>query len=84
MISAGDFWHKYSPTLVLLGSAQHLIYAHQKLLGQCYDNVCHQGQLISDLPAHGKPPTKDQTQKIYYQEYEEVVAQIENTLDLST
>ena len=30
-----------------------------------------------------KPPTKEQTQKIYNQEYEEVVAWIENTLDLS-
>ena len=33
--------------------------------------------------ARGKLPTKEQTQKIYNQEYEEVVARIENTLDLS-
>ena len=39
--------------------------------------------LIGDLLAQGKPPTKEQTQKIYNQEYEEVVAQIQNTLDLS-
>ena len=83
VVSTGDFRHKYSPTLVLLGSAQHLIYTHPKLLGWCYDNVYHQGQLIGDLPARGKPPTKEQTQKIYNQKYEEVVAWIENTLDLS-
>ena len=82
-ISAGDFRQKYSPTLVLLGNAQHLTYTHPKLLGQCYDNVYHQGQLIRDLPAWGKPPTKEQTQKVYNQEHEEVVAQINNTLDLS-
>ena len=82
-ISAGDFRHKYSPALVLLGNMQHLTYAHPKLLGWCYNNVYHQGQLIGDLPARGKPPMKEQTQKIYNQEYEEVVAQIENTLDLS-
>ena len=82
-VSAGDFRHKYSPTLVLLGNTQHLTYTHPKLLGQCYDNVNHQGWLIGDLPARGKPPTKEQTQKIYNQEYKEVVAQIENTLDLS-
>ena len=68
--------------LVLLGSAQHPTYAHTKLLGQCYDNVYHQGRLICDLPAQGKPPTNEQIQKIYNQEYEEVVAWIENTLDL--
>ena len=82
-VSAGDFRHKYSPALVLLGNAQHPTYAHPKLLGWCYDNVYHQGQLIGDLLAWGKLPMKEQTQKIYNQEYEEVVAQIENTLDLS-
>ena len=82
-ISAGDFRYKYSPTLDLLGNAQHLTYAHPKLLGRCFDNVYHQGQLIGDLPAQGKPPSKEQTQKIYNQEYKEVVAWIENTLDLT-
>ena len=82
-ISAGDFRYKYSPALDLLGNAQHPTYAHPKLLGRCFDNVYHQGQFIRDLPAWGKPPSKGQTQKIYNQEYEEVVAWIENTLDLT-
>ena len=82
-VSAGDFRYKYSPTLDLLGNAQHLTYTHPKLLGQCFDNVYHQGQLIGDLQARGKPPSKEQTQKIYNQEYKEVVAWIENTLDLT-
>ena len=82
-ISAGDFRHKYSPALNLLGSAQHPTYTHPKLLGRCYDNIYHQGRLIGDLPAQGKLPMKEQTQKIYNQEYNEVVAWIENTLDLS-
>ena len=82
-VSVGDFRHKYSSALVLLGNTQHPTYAHPKLLGWCYDNIYHQGRLIGDLPAWEKPPTKEQTQKIYDQEYEEVVAQIENTLDLS-
>ena len=38
-VSAGYFRYKYSPTLVLLGNAQHLTYAHPKLLGRCYGNV---------------------------------------------
>ena len=82
-VSAGDFRYKYSPALDLLGNVQHLTYAHPKLLGRCYDNVYHQGRLIGDLPARGKPPMKEQTQKIYNQEYEERVARIENTLDLT-
>ena len=82
-ISAGDFRYKYSPTLVLLGNTRHPTYAHPKLLGRCYDNVYHQGWLIGDLPARGKPPTKEQTQKIYNQEYEELVAWIENTIYLT-
>ena len=82
-VSAGDFRYKYSPTLDLLGNAQQLTYGHSKLLGWCYDNVYHQGRLIRDLPAQGKLPMKEQTQKIYNQEYKEVVAQIENTLDLT-
>ena len=77
-VSAGDFRYKYSPTLDLLGNAQHPTYAHPKLLGQCFDNVYHQGGLIGDLPAQGKLPSKEQTQKIYNQEYKEVVARIEN------
>ena len=55
-ISVGDFRHKYSPALVLLGNAQHLTYTHPKLLGWCYDNVYHQGRLIRDLPARGNHP----------------------------
>ena len=82
-ISAGDFRYKYSPALDLLGNAQQPTYAHPKLLGRCFDNVYHQGWFIGDLPARGKLPSKKQIQKIYNQEYEEVVAQIENTLDLT-
>ena len=82
-ISTGDFRYKYSPMLDLLGNAQHLTYTHPKLLVQCFDNVYHQGWFIGDLPAQGKPPSKEQTQKIYNQEYEEVVAQIKNTLNLT-
>ena len=83
VVNAGDFLHKYSSTLVLLGSAQHPTCTHPKFLGQYYDNVYHQERLISDLLACGKTPTKEQTRKIYNQEYEEVLAQIENTLNLS-
>ena len=82
-ISAGDFRYKYSPALDLLGNAQHPTYAHPKLLGRCFDNVYHQGRFIGDLPAWGKLPSKGQMQKIYNQEYKEVVARIENTLDLT-
>ena len=82
-ISAGDFRYKYSSALDLLGNAQHPTYAHPKLLGRCFDNVYHLGWLIGDLPAQGKLPSKGQMQKIYNQEYEEVVARIENTLDLT-
>ena len=77
-----NFRHKYSPTLTLLGSAQNLVYAHPKLLGRCYDNIYHNGQFIGNLLARGKPPTEEQTKKIYNQEYEEVVARIEHTLNL--
>ena len=82
-VSAGDFKYKYSPVLDLLGNAQHLTYIHPKLLGQCFDNAYHQGWLIGDLLAWGKPSSKEQTQKIYNQEYKEVVAWIKNTLDLT-
>ena len=82
-ISAGDFRYKYSPALDLLGNTQHPAYVHPKLLGWCFDNVYHQGRLIGDLLARGKLPSKEQMQKIYNQEYEEVVARIENTLNLT-
>ena len=82
VISKGDFHYKYSPALVLMGSAQHPVYAHPKMLDQCYNNVYHQGRLIGDLPARGKILTEAQTKKVYDQEYEEVIAQIENSLDL--
>ena len=38
--------------------------------------------LIGDLPARGKPPTVEQSKKVYSQEYQEVVVWIENSLDL--
>ena len=78
-----NFRHKYSPMFTLFGSAQNLVYAHPKLLGRCYDNIYHNGQFIGNLLARGKPPTEEQTKKIYNQEYEEVVARIEHTLDLT-
>ena len=81
-VAKDDFWHKYSPALTLLGNAQNPVFAHPKLLGCCYDNIYHNGWLIGDLMARGKPPTEDQSKKIYTQEYQEVVAQIENILDL--
>ena len=82
-IAKGDFWLKYSSALMLLGNAQNLAYAHPKLLRCSYDNVYYNGQLIGDLPARGKPPTVEQSKKVYSQEYQEVVAQIENSLDLT-
>ena len=81
-ITKDDFWHKYSLALTLLGSAQNPAYAHPKLLGHCYDNIYHNGRFIGDLPARGKLPTDEQAKKVYDQEYEEVVARIENILDL--
>ena len=81
--SQNDFRHKYNTALVLMGSAQHPVFAHPKMLGRCCDNIYHQGHFIGDLPAQGKNPTEAQMKKIYYQEYEEVVAWIENSLDLS-
>ena len=81
-VAKDDFQHKYSPALTLLSSAQNLAFAHPKLLRRCYDNVYHNGQFIGDLPARGKLPTEDQSKKIYTQEYQEVVARIENILDL--
>ena len=81
-VAKDDFRHKYSLALTLLGNTQNPVFAHPKLLGRCYDNVYHNGRLIGDLPARGKPRTEDQSKKIYTQEYQEVVARIENILDL--
>ena len=77
-----NFRHKYSPALTLLGNAQNPVFAHPKLFGHCYDNIYHNGRLIGDLLARGKPPTEDQSKKIYTQEYQEVVTRIENSLNL--
>ena len=82
-IAKDDFRHKYSPALTLLGSTQNPAYAHPKLLGRCYDNVYHNGQFIGNLLARGKLPMEEEAKKIYDQEYEEVVAPIENILDLT-
>ena len=81
-ISKDDFRHKYSPALTLLGNAQNPAYTHLKLLGRCYDNVYFCGRLIGDLPARGRPPSEDQSMKVYTQEYQEVVAWVENSIDL--
>ena len=81
-ITKGDFRLKYSSALTLLGNAQNPAYAHPKLLGRSYNNVYYNGQLIGDLPARGKLPTVEQSKKVYSQEYQEVVARIENSLDL--
>ena len=83
VVNKGDFHYKYSTALILMGSAQHLAYGHPKMLGHCFDNIYHQGRFIGDLPARGKNPTEVQTKRVYDQEYEEVIAQIENSLDLS-
>ena len=79
----GDFWLKYSSALMLLGNAQNPAYAHPKLLRRSYNNVYYNGRLIGDLPARGKQPTVEQSKKVYSQEYQEVVARIENSLDLT-
>ena len=81
-VAKDDFRHKYSPALTLLGNAQNPAFAHPKLLGRCYDNVYYNGRFIGDLPARGKLPTEEQSKKVYTQEYQEVVAWIENSLDL--
>ena len=67
---------------MLLGNAQNPAYAHPKLLRCCYDNIYYNGQFIGDLLARGKPPTEEQSKKAYTQEYQEVVARVENSLDL--
>ena len=82
-VAKGDYRFKYSPALTLLGNAQNPAYAHPKLLRRCYDNVYYNGRFIGDLPARGKPPTEEQSKKVYTQEYQEVVARIENSLDLT-
>ena len=81
-VAKDDFWHKYSSALTLLGNAQNPVFAHPKLLRCCYDNIYYNGRFIGDLPVRGKPPTEDQSKKIYTQEYQEVVARIEHTIDL--
>ena len=82
-VAKGDFRLKYWSALTLLGNTQNPAYAHPKLLGCCYDNVYYNRRLIGDLPARGKPSTKEQSKKVYTQEYQEVVARIENSLDLT-
>ena len=81
-VTKDNFRYKYSPALTLLGNAQNPVFPHPKLLGPCYDNVYYNGQFIGDLPARGKPLTEEQSKKVYTQEYQEVVARIENSLDL--
>ena len=83
MVAKGDFRLKYNSALTLLDNAQNPAYAHPKLLGCSYDGIYYNGQLIGDLPARGKLPTVEQSKKVYTQEYREVVAQIENSLDLT-
>ena len=81
-VAKGDYQFKYSSALTLLGNAQNPAYTHPKLLGRCYDNVYYNGWFIGDLPERGKPPSVEQSKKVYTQEYQEVVAWIENSLDL--
>ena len=82
-VAKDDFQYKYSPALTLLGNAPNPAFAHPKLLGRCYDNIYHNGRFIGDLPARGKPPTEEQSMKVYTQEYQEVVTWVENGLDLT-
>ena len=67
---------------MLLGNTQNPAFTHPKLLGRCYDNVYYNGWFIGDLLARGKLPSEEQSKKIYTQEYQEVVARIENVIDL--
>ena len=84
VVRKGDFWHKYSPALTLLGNTQNLAYAHSKLLGRCFDNVYFCGRIIGDLPARGRAPhSEERTKTIYDQEYEELVHRLENMLDFT-
>ena len=82
-VTKDDFQHKYSLVLELMGNAQNPVFAHPKLLGRCYDNVYYNGRFIGDLLVRGKPPTEEQSKKVYTQEYQEVVARIENSIDLT-
>ena len=82
-VTKGDFRFKDSLKLMLLGNAQNPAFAHPKLLGRCYDSVYYNGRFIGNLPARGKPPTEEQSKKVYTQEYQEMVARIENSLDLT-
>ena len=84
VVPKGDFWHKYSPALTLLGNAQNPAYAHPKLLGCCFYNVYFCGWIIGDLLARGRAPhSKERTKTIYDQEYEELVHRLENMLDFT-
>ena len=84
VIPKGDFRHKYSPALTLLGNAQNPAYAHPKLLARCFDNVYFCGRIIGDLPVRGRAPhSQERTKLIYDQEYEELVHWLENMLDLT-
>ena len=82
-VAKGNYWFKYSLALTLLGNAQNPAYAHPKLLRCCYDNIYYNEWFIGDLPARGKLPTEEQSKKVYTQEYQEVVARVENSLDLT-
>ena len=82
-VAKDDFRYKYSPALTLLGNTQNPAFAHPKLLRCCYDNVYYNGRFVGDLPARGKLPTEEQSKKVYTQEYQEVVAWVENGLDLT-
>ena len=82
-VAKDDFRHKYSPALTLLGNAQNPAFTHPKLLRCCYDNIYYNGRFIGNLPARGKPPTEEQSMKVYTQEYQEVVARVENSIDLT-
>ena len=84
VVPKGDFRHKYSPALTLLGNAQNPAYAHPKLLARCFDNVYFCGQIIGDLLVRGRAPhSEERTKLIYDQEYEELVHRLENMLDLT-
>ena len=82
-VAKDDFRYKYSTALTLLGNTQNPAFTYPKLLGHCYDNIYYNGQFIGDLPVRGKPPSEEQSKKIYTQEYQEVVARIENLIDLT-
>ena len=84
VVPKGDFQHKYSPALTLLGNTQNPAYAHPKLLGRCFDNVYFCGWIIGDLLARGRAPhSEERTKTIYDQEYEELVHRLENMQDFT-